>query len=173
MAKRLKVDEGLLEELAGFKARLLIERDNLDQELIEQPQLYYEVSENLAQSVGRRDAKKNELKRLEAELFTYYMQELGKSAKPTQAKVEAAVGQDEDYQGLYGEYLDANREADLWLAMKEAYSQRSYVLKDLCSLHISGYFSNSSVQGKTVNAYSDKSYEEGRVAHAATARRVR
>ena len=46
--------------------------------------------------------------------------------------------------------------------MKEAFQQRAFVLKDLASLYIAGYFTSSSVQGKASRDVQEESYGRNR-----------
>lgn len=145
-----------------FEARLKIDRNNLDQELIEQPELFYHVCEQHVKAVSTRDVLYEKRKALEADLSGRIRSEMEKaSEKITESRLSAAVAAHEELLDAKGEYLEASREAELWGAMKEAFAQRTYALKDLSGLYSSQYFTRDSAQGNS-NKVANAQYEENK-----------
>lgn len=140
---------------------LAIDKNQLDVELMQQSQNFYEVSAQYADAVNRRDTVKKELKEAEAAAYFRVKQALLDAGdKATEAATEARVLQDEDCIDFREELLAANLEVEQLSALKDAFIQRSYVLKDLVALFISGYFADSAI-AKPKN--SDKQTEALRV----------
>lgn len=138
-------DRKLLEAL---RERLLIDKDDLDRELIEQPQLYDRVGQQFALAVSRRDAAKDELKVLEAGLSIQYRKELEEEGKkPTEAMVSALTETDPDRQSLRKSLGDLQATTAELEALKDAFFQRASMLRDLCTLYSAGYFSRNAVKG--------------------------
>src|SRR5262245_41446394 len=116
-----------------FENQLKIDRHRLDDALIEQGQLFYQVSHAYRLAVSVRDATKARMRSLESQLRTEAREELQRDEeRVTEAMVAKSVELNPAYKKLRLRLLAETQEADLWLALKEAYVQRSYVLKDLC-----------------------------------------
>ena len=131
-------EEEAYERLRGD---LAINREVLDEELISQPHSYFHVGENHARAVSRRDALKQELELEEARLDEEIRENAAaESEKINNDQVKARIHADQSYQRASSKYLRARLRADEWEALKKAWEQRSYVLKDLVGLHIAGYF---------------------------------
>jgi hypothetical protein len=126
---------------AQLKDGLNIDIDNLDFALIKQPNQYFHVAQQHALAISRRDKLDHEMDVLKASLDREIRLEAIKTGeKITESQIKAAIERDKEHRALMFEYLYAKREADQWLALKDSYQQRSYILKDLVSLHVSGYF---------------------------------
>lgn len=138
-----------MKSLDEFKLELAIDKHNLDSALVEQPELYQVVAEEHVLAVSRRDELKDDLKRVEGELQIRIRKEAAEiKAKATEKSILSEVETHTEYIAAREAFLNACKEADLWQAMKESFIQRSYVLKDLTSLYISGYYAQTSVAGE-------------------------
>jgi hypothetical protein len=138
MAKRSEVDE--IEEMSEG---LRIDKNALDDALLQQPQLFYSVSEKLALAISRRDAAKNELELIEAEVdSTIRLRMRDDGIKTTEKEIEAEKVQHKDVQGAEANLIHLTHQAARWQALQSALSQRSYVLKDLVALHLRAYYSS-------------------------------
>jgi len=127
--------------------RLKINRDALDQELIEQPQLFWQVSERYLWAVSIRDARKEELEQTRARISLDIRSVSAKAGeKTTEAGILALVQTDSRALEVKEAYTKAVEEAARWAALKEAFSQRAYILRDLASLYVAGYFGEISVR---------------------------
>ena len=148
-------DSKLLESL---RERLLIDEDDLDRELIHQPSLFEKVGREYVLAVSRRDAAKKELKVLEANLSFQYRKELeAEGKKPTEAMITALVETDPDGQTAHKSLLILQSSAAELENLKDAFFQRSSVLRDLCNLFSAGYFSRNSVKSPAASQVIDQS----------------
>ena len=133
-------------ELAHDERQLMIDKHKLDDELIQQPDRYRSAAEHYAMAVSLRDEAKDKMKVVEAQLYLKHRQSFdAKDKKPTEAEVNAMVTVDPLRIKARNEHLQRQLAADQWEALKDSFSQRSYVLKDLVALHLAGYFASSSV----------------------------
>lgn len=125
------------DRLADFHAALAIDRDDLDSCLVSQPETYYHVSQAFAAAVAERDATKLELEELQASVG----QEIRATAARTEEKLtEGGLQQkltaNPRIQDLQRVLLEARKTADTWQALKEAFQQRSFMLRELVALVI-------------------------------------
>ena len=147
MGKRHLFDDELA-DMDRFRDGLRIDKLNLDDALVEQPELFFHVASQQVMASSRRDQAKEYSKRVDAGLFMRIRQEMiDEGERPTEITVNARVESHKDHTVERDAYLELMKEADLWLALKEAFMQRSYMLKDLASLHITNYYATSSVRG--------------------------
>ncbi len=130
-----------MQNLDFYRERLQIDRNALDDELAVQVQLFWEVSEKHVQEMGKRDSLKAEVGRFHSQLSLNERLVLTEAGmKVTEAAIESLVLSNEGMIKVGNSYLAAKVEADVWAAMKESYTQRSYALKDMVALYIAGYF---------------------------------
>lgn len=140
-------EQPTLNELEQF---LKINMSELDNDLIQQPELLRQVSEAYALAVSRRDAAKEELERVNAELYsTIRSQAEEEGRKITEKAIDSEITQSPEHQRAHREWLDRKLEADQWSALKDSFYQRSHMLRDLVSLFTSGYFSDPSAVPKS------------------------
>lgn len=120
-----------------FKSLLAIDRDVLDDCLMEQPQVYYDVSEACVRSTATRDQVKLEFEELTAQLDQDIRAEaVAKEEKLTEASLQNRLRTLPKIQEKQRELLAAKKEADDWQALKEAFQQRSFMLRELVALYI-------------------------------------
>ena len=67
-------------------------------------------------------------------------------------------------------YLDAKTAAGKISALKEAFTSRGHMIRDLCSLYVSSYFEQTSVQG---SSSTDKIQYDKRREQLANARKTK
>jgi hypothetical protein len=138
--------------------KLRIQQHRLDDEVIEQPSLYYKVAVAYAQAVSRRDALKDKIKRIEAKSNIQIRQALGSRSgteRVTESQISARIDRHPRVRRAKQAYLEAVREADELLALKEAYSQRSYMLRELCGLIVTDHYSSDAVRGPAQDRTAD------------------
>lgn len=124
--------------LKKFERDLAIDRDDLDECLVRQPELLYHASEQLVLAIDLRDAIKIELEEAEAEVDNKIRATAEKNGdKVTEPFVKKQIAGDPRIHKLNQELLDAKKQVGLWEAMKDAYKQRSYAMSSLVDLHIS------------------------------------
>ena len=137
-----------------FRKYLQIDKNSLDEEIIKQPSLSFEVAEAYIQAAARRDALKEKLATIDAELDAEIREDFeNNSVKITEALVKNTIQCHKDHEIAAKAYFAVNEQANLWQALKDAFHQRSYMLRDLVSLHTANYFESASARG---DARSDK-----------------
>lgn len=142
---------------------LIIDKHNLDEAIIKQPQLYFEVSSMLASLIDARDASKENLSRVDAniatELRVYYEKE---GTKFTQSSIAEEVLQDQKHFASFNEFNICRRNVNSWSSLKEAYEQRARMLSHITKLWVSQYFSESVVSGDYSNKVNRNALTESR-----------
>lgn len=127
-------DEATLNECKEF---LSIDRAELDECLTEQPEIYYHVSRSYVGAVAGRDELKLKLEeetaRQDQELRA---QALRKDEKLTEAALQNKLRTLPIIQKLQTEFLVSRQAAEDWGALKEAFQQRSFMLRELVALYI-------------------------------------
>jgi len=130
-----------------FRAYLAIDKHRLDEELMAQPGLFFKVSDEYALACADRDTAKDDLARLTAEIYPKVKANLEKAGKATEAAIQAGIALDKKHQAAVKVYSDARYWADLTLALKEAFIQRSYMLREMAHLFSANYFDRAVVEG--------------------------
>jgi hypothetical protein len=129
--------------LAELEQRLSIDEHALDDALTQQPDSFYRVAKNLALLISRRDAAKQLLAEEEARADREFRDVAAKNNdKTTEAELKNMIRLDADVRKAQKSFLDLSQSVGELSALKEAFQQRSYVLKDLVNLYISNYYSN-------------------------------
>lgn len=157
-----------MRKLEDFEGCLEIDETNLDQELMRQPATMQEISLCYAEAVSIRDAGKQELERTYAEVSLQVREDFADSGrKVTEDLVLQTTLASDEYVAAQKDYLDAKLECDQWSGLKEAFIQRSFMLRDLVQLYIAGYFTDSAIKGGEAAA-GDAKYEITKRKMAAT-----
>src|SRR4029077_6337613 len=111
---------------------LRIDQDDLANACLQQPDLFYRVAKQLAICMSQRDAASQAVKEEEAAADEAIRADAAKQGvKTTEKEIESLKLKDESVITARNSLLDSTREVGMWLALKEAFQQRSYVLKDL------------------------------------------
>lgn len=129
-----------------FRSYLKIDKHSLDQELEEQPMLFFKISEAFVQAAAERDMLKEQLATVDAKLDAQVRNDFA-DKKYTEAMVKNAVQTDKKHDAAMLKFLRAKEQADLLFALKDAFQTRSYMIRDLCSLYNANYFAEGSVKG--------------------------
>lgn len=148
-----------------YRARLQIDRHELDVALMEQPAMYLEVQEAFILAASHRDELKVAVDEAHAGADERVRRKLGD--EKTEARVKSGVARDEQYLASVAEYQEAKTEADHLQAMVAAFQERGRMLAKLADLYISGYWAQSSARGSERDLR-DRRAEEGRAAMAAS-----
>lgn len=126
---------------------LEIDKYNLDEELIRQPQLFQDVGEELVQAVSLRDEASERLKVVDAELDREIREQMiADGEKLTEGRVSSRVSTHPLHAEAQGGLHELKEQAEILRVRKEAWSQRAYALRDLVQLYVAGYFSITSVK---------------------------
>ncbi len=131
-----------------FESMLRIDKHALDDELIEQPQYYSDVSQKLATCISYRDEAKDHLEGIRAMLDQRVRSEVADDAKkPPETAIASMVVQQPEYQKAKDSLAAWTDRYNRWMGLKEAIIQRGYALKDLVALFVADYFARNSAGG--------------------------
>lgn len=143
MAKKEQTNE---EFIAEYEELLRIDQNDLDNAVIEHPELYWHVCRRYKEALSQRDMAKDELKSVDARLYNLHKQTIEDSgARATEALVNAAVESDGDHISYREEYRDWCLETDLLESLKAAYEQRSYAMRELVELYCVNYNATAAI----------------------------
>lgn len=126
---------------SDYRSKLKIDREALDDELIMQPQLVFEVGRACALALSLRDQDKSDLKRLLVSTAAG-LRAAGSAA--TVANAEAVT--DAAYMSAEAGLRIRDKRLDEWEALKEAVKAKGYALRELVELHATGHFETGTVR---------------------------
>lgn len=132
-------------QIDELKKLLAIDKANLDDEVARQPMLFYEIAEKCEEASAQADTLKEHLASVDAGLDGEIRQDLD-GEKYTEAMVKNQIILDKAHVEAYKQYLSAKTTAGKLTALKDAFKQRGYMLRDLASLYSASYFEQSSIQ---------------------------
>lgn len=155
-------------DISDLEEGLRIDPDGLDDACVAQPELFYRVAKELALSISRRDQQKQYLEETEAEvgLKTRHDAEVAEE-KVTEGQIKSEVAAHPKVRAANSDLLRYQRRVAELTALKEAFSQRSYVLKDLVALYLANYYESAGEGG----ASKVKEVHAGRAKEEASRRR--
>ena len=118
--------------------QLRVDRNKIGDELVDHPNLVFQVYNGYTASIARRDSQQEKLTQLisktEDRIREALLEESGK--KPTIAQIEAAVNQDDTVIEERHALLSLKHEVSKWNGLKEAVSARSYCLHSLVEMEV-------------------------------------
>ncbi len=130
-------------DLEEFRQHLTINKDSLDEDITVQSDLFFRVSEAYAFACSRRDAAKENIKQVDAQMDLNIRAEAAEDGvKVTETKVFSLVAASDEHLEAASEHLDCIEEVNIFGSLKEAFSQRSYMLRELVELYCVGYYSD-------------------------------
>lgn len=131
------------QELEGrLRAALIIDRNDLDTAISQQPTLYMDASDLFSFCASKRDHFKNELARMEGAVA----QELRASeTRYTEASIKEQIPLDEDVIRTKKYVVFWQDRCTTAAALQHAIEQRGRMLKELTNLYIGGYYQSGSV----------------------------
>ncbi len=158
--------------LAELHQQLAIDKSVLDDEVIRQPMLFYMVSEALTTALAERDAAKEELNAVDADLGFKWRKRLSKdkSVRITEALLKDHIQTSADHEKAFDTWLAAKTKADRLQALKDAFQQRSYMLRDLVALYSANYYEVTSMKPTQAQEASHYAANRSRISNARAAR---
>lgn len=127
---------------------LRIDTDDLDGCLVEQPDHYYKAALAHAEAVGRRDAAKLALEGLEAQIDGEVRADYdARDEKVTEARIHKEIRDDTRYKDAKRRHLELSTDVDRLLALKEAFQQRSFMLRELVTLTVAEFGDQAGARG--------------------------
>lgn len=129
--------------LEDLQRGLRIDQHALEDSCREHAELFYKVANEYTNFVSLRDEAKQDLSETEATADARIRHDIELSGdKVTEKAVESAKLLDAQVKRARERVMDYNRIVGEWNALKEAYSQRGYVLKDMVQLYLARYYSD-------------------------------
>lgn len=142
-------DAVLYQEIFGL---LRIEKHELDVELQQQPEILALAGLRLATLGELRDFFKLKTEavygRLSLNLRADHMLQ-GK--KFTESSIESSIITTKEYEVVLSKYNEIKAAYEKWSVLKEAISQRNFMLKALCDLYLANYYTNQSVTADKIS----------------------
>jgi hypothetical protein len=140
--KKPKTDDDLIAEL---EFAMLVDKDALDDALIQQPDLIYRVSKTIVERVSQRDAAHQDHREAEALADAEVRRDASiAEEKVTADAVKASVRVHPKVIRAADKLAELTYRVNQWGALKEAFVARGHVLRDLVSLHGNNYWSDAS-----------------------------
>jgi|SRR5882672_8253059 len=132
--------------LKEFEGYLPIDKTTLDDEIIQQPTLFWKVSQAYTAACSDRDSFKEQLARIDADLDGH-VREQRRDEKTTETMIRNEVVLHPKHIKAFSRWLEAKTASDELEALKDAFQQRAYMLRDLVQLHSTNYYEDNAVKG--------------------------
>jgi len=143
--------------IEDLRAALAIDEHALEEACAQHADLFYRVSKHLENEISIRDGMKEQLEDLEAKAYIDICAEAEEAeTKVTVGEIQARIRLHPEVKRVRDRLLQFKESARQWTALKEAYTQRSYMLKILGELYVSNYYSDVSVGAHVGNAQADR-----------------
>lgn len=139
--------------LQDLEPGLLIDENRLEQACARHPDLFYRVSKRLTHEISLRDMAKEQLANVEAETDARIREEAAEdedAKKLTEKEIESRKRLDSAVKKWRDQYLAYSHSVAQWTALKDAFLQRSYMLKSLGELYVANYYSDTSTGGASI-----------------------
>jgi len=132
--------------LSEARELLLIDKYSLDTECSTHPSLFSHIADQCAEAGSLSDHAKENLAQVNAKVAEKLRIKANEeSAKLTEAKLQESILLDEEHKEAFRNYAAAKLNAEKWTSTKDAFTQKAFMLKDLCGLFYSQYFTKESV----------------------------
>lgn len=142
------LEQDLVKFIAEHSDRIPIDEHSLIEMQGIQTDSYFEVGQRLALEVSRKDAAKQFLGLVKARVEDGIRTDAKESGeKVTEGTVASRVALDSEVIEAENIVLDAERAMRELTALKDAFQQRSVMLRDMAALWIAGYYSDSATEG--------------------------
>lgn len=136
-----------MSKLEQYKEKLRFDRDALDDCLSEQPFVFQEVSERCARMISKRDAQKDEYKRIRADLFVQIKSSSEGSKRITDSEATAQIDMHPKYLEAHRRYIELCEQAAKWESLKDAFVQRSHAIRDMVRLTATDSYASDRIVG--------------------------
>src|SRR5882672_5707330 len=125
--------------------RLLIDKMNLDDELVNNPSLVQQVCDEAAEAIAYRDAMREALDAVDAELDAE-IRELTSRNKMTEAAIKTTIQLRQEHKDAFRISNQAKLKAAKATSLVSAVIARGEAIKELSKLHVSGYYAIDSTK---------------------------
>jgi len=131
---------------AKYAKDLIIDKNDLDRELMEQADSFFKCAEQYALAVSEAAAAKDNVKKVMGKAYKNFSKRTNSNGKPlTQDMIKAMVDSCKDVRLARKKWHEKILSEGRWGALKDAWAQRSFLLKDLVQMHIKTYLTDDSV----------------------------
>lgn len=122
--------------LDELRARLVIDKSDLDRELVHQAELFFHAGAGVALRTSRRDAAKDRLRHAQADAAARSMKRQTKAgARATVATASNEAESDPEVVAARSDVAKLTKAVEEWIALRDAFAQRGWMLRELCSLY--------------------------------------
>lgn len=133
----IKTPPGLPKGMEELVEALAIDRTDLESCLINQSVMFYQIAEKATAAGGRRDSLKLQMDELHAKLDGEIRSRAADNGeKTTETGIGYEIKANKEYALLMQEHSDTRTEGEHLIALKEAFIQRSYMLRELVALEL-------------------------------------
>jgi hypothetical protein len=129
-----------------FEKYLVIDKNRLDDELVQQASLMQTVSDAYADALAKQTKLKEALAKVDAEIDVEIRNEAA-DTKLTETMVRNQVILSPGHIKAFNAWLDAKLVTDKLEGMKDSFKQRSYNLRELSNLFVANYYEANSTRG--------------------------
>jgi hypothetical protein len=137
--------------IAAMKAAISIDEHKLDLAVKWQVELVSRINDVYAITMSRRDEAKTRLKEVEAELDELIRREMVKEGqKVTETQVKNLIIRHRDFTTQMRRLNFLEEDTARLAGVKDNYKDRSYMVREMVSLHLSGYFADLSGRPRDV-----------------------
>lgn len=135
------------EQIAEFESRLRIDRNALDNAVAEQADIYYQVARSFSQATDVSETSKAELDVIDSGVALSLREDAEKKGvKVTEGKIAEMVKVSDAHIDAMNNYQQARDRARSLNDLRDAYHQRSEMLKRMVDLYVGQYFTVTSVR---------------------------
>ena len=128
-----------------WEQALLINENDLDMDLVRQPDVFYRVSRAAALLQSRKDAASQNVKEIEAQAEAQIREQAElREEKVTEKSVASQVVLHPDVRQARAELHTISQQLGEMAALRDAFKERSYALRGLVDLYIANYYSDAS-----------------------------
>jgi hypothetical protein len=128
----MKKSERKLEQrqLQEYQRLLEVDTDNLDSEVARLPSVFYTVCDKLAEVTERRDRARDTLNQVNAAVADELRTEAERRGdRVVERRIESEIQINEKYRRAREAYLAACADEQRWSALRDAFLQKSYMLR--------------------------------------------
>lgn len=128
-------------DLSTIRARLRIAKHSLDDELEMQAELLHQISEAVVRAKSKAIALKDDLDRLEGDIYSDAKQHYPKATVP---ELQGITLRDPERIDAFRLYHAARDEQESWEGLHEAWKSRGFALRALVDLRLANYYTSDS-----------------------------
>lgn len=136
-----------------LRRRLRIDKNALDDEVEQQPEIYGDVGDAAAMAKSQVESLEEQLKELESELDGRIRSDHS-DERITENEIKALIAADPRRKEMVIDILNAKHLQRKLEALTTSFRHRSYALRDMVDLYLSSYYSSRSASG-TKEAHKD------------------